>query len=194
MANPYPTHTYTREERLSGDLWTCVVCSEPWPAKRMRFQDGIESDRRCPNCYEENGGGIARDLDRAAAANLAAAITEQYAAPPIFGGWFDGTDEVCVLTEFDPEPRRLTRGGASATLTISGSGLAATDTITYGHAGITNASAASLTPVTYDSEGNPESPYEDVLVLTVQASVAVPAGLYSLVYNDVTYRNIFDVR
>jgi hypothetical protein len=194
MAKPYPVHYVSREELANSQCWTCVVCSERWPEKRMRFQDGIESDRRCPNCYEDGGGTIARNLDRAAAADIAARITEQYAAPPRFPGWFDETDAVVVLTTFTPEPRRLTRGGASETLTIKGSGLATTDTIEYGHAGITNASAAALTPVTYDGDGNPESPYEDTLVLTVHASGAVPVGLYSLTYNDVVYRNVFDVR
>lgn len=79
-------------------------------------------------------------------------------------------------------------------LTITGTHLAAADTYTYGHAGITNASSAVLTPVTYDSDGNTLAPHVDTLVLTVQASGGVPVGLYELTYEDAVYRNVFDVR
>lgn len=192
MAKPYPVYYVSPQEIAESQCWTCVVCSERWPESRMRFQDGIENDRRCPNCYEEGGGGIARDKDRAAASELAAQITEKFAAPPKFPFWFDETSSVAALLSFSPEPRRLTIGGGTQTLTITGTGLASTDTIEYGHAGIT--ATASLTPVTYDSNGNAESPYVDTLVLTAQASGGVPAGLYSLTYNDVVYRNVFDVR
>jgi len=79
-------------------------------------------------------------------------------------------------------------------LTIHGTNLASDDTYSYGHAGITNASAPVFTAVTYDSDGNALTPFVDVLVLTVQASVAVPIGLYALTYEDTVYRNVFDVR
>ena len=160
----------------------------------MRYQDGVESDHRCPNCFEPNGGPIQRELEGAAAKELAASISAKCAPPPKFPYWLDDLIAGGVITRFDPAPRRLTRGGSSATLTIYGSGLQTTDTIAYGHAGITNASAAVLTPVTYDSDGNALTPFEDVLVLTVQASGAVPLGYKTLTYNDVIHHNAFDVR
>ncbi len=172
----------------------CVICTERWPERLIQAQDGIESDRRCPNCFEPNGGTIARDLDRAAAAELASSITERFAAPPRFPFEFDPWSEVRVLDTFSPEPLRLTRGGAAAALTITGQQLAASDTVTYGHAGLTNSVAPALTVVTYDSDGNALTPFRDVLVLTVQASGAVPAGLYGLVYEGSTYYGVFDVR
>lgn len=194
MATPYKTHFLSPEQLRGGDNFICVKCSERWLERDIKYQDGIESDRRCPNCYEPNGGSLARDEDRARAAELAATLSAEMERPPTWPGWLDEFNDVTLLLTFAPEPRTLTAGGASAALTITGNGLATTDTITYSHAGITDAVAASLTPVTYDSDGNAESPYWDVLVLTVQASIAVPAGLYSLTYNDVTYRNVFDVR
>lgn len=174
--------------------YACVICFERWPETQMRVQDGIESDRRCPNHFEPNGGKIARDLDRAAAAEIASAITMEFAEPPRFPFEFDPWDDVRSLDTFSPEPRRLTIGGAAAALTITGQQLASTDAISYGHAGITNSIAPALTPVTYDSDGNALTPFRDVLVLTVQASGAVPAGLYSLTYADTIYYNVFDVR
>lgn len=180
--------------RKSEQNFTCVICSERWPESAMRIQDGIAPDRRCPNDFAPNGGSIARTQDRAAASDLAASITARYAAPPKWPGWFENTSDLRTILSFSPEPRRLTRGGASAQLTITGRNLATGDTITYGDAGITNASAAVLTPVTYDSDGNTITPHWDVLVLTVQASGATPVGLHTLEYSGQLYRNIFDVR
>lgn len=172
----------------------CSICTERWPVRQIQAQDGIESDRRCPNHFEPNGGSLARDLDRAAASDISTAITMRFAEPPKFPFEFDPWDDVRVLDSFSPEPRRLTAGGAAAVLTITGSNLASNDTIVYGHAGITNSVAPALTPVTYDSDGNALTPFHDVLVLTVQASIAVPPGLYKLTYEDAVYYNIFDVR
>lgn len=180
MAKPYPTHFLSEERRKSGNNFTCVVCSERWLESEMRFQDGIESDRRCPNCYEENGGTVARDEDRARAAEEAARLSADMEIPPTYPGWFDATGDVCAISAFSSEPLRLTAGGASASLTISGTGFESGDEIEYGHAGITDASAASITSTQ--------------VTLSVQASGAVPVGLYSLTYNDITYRNVFDVR
>jgi hypothetical protein len=194
MALPYKTLFLTAEQLANGNNFACVKCSERWLESEIKYQDGVESDFRCPNCYEDNGGELARDADRAAASELAALISEQHEIPPKHPGWADEFSEVCTILTFSPEPRTLTKGGASAVLTITGRNLATTDTITYGHAGITNASAASLTPVTFDSNGNTVAPHWDVLVLTVQASGAVTNGLHTLTYNDVLYRNVFDVR
>ena len=52
----------------------------------------------------------------------------------------------------------------------------------------------ALTPVTYDSDGNALDPFVDVLVLTVQASLAVTVGLYALTYEGDVYQRCFDVR
>lgn len=175
------------------ELWSCVVCGEMWLSRQIRFQDGVESDRRCPNHYAVNGGSIARDLRRAAASDLAASLTERHAEPPLFGGWFDDTT-LAALVEFSAKPLLLTRGGPAVVLTIQGTNLAADDTIVYGHAGITDSVAPALTPVTYDSDGNALTPFVDVLVLTVQASVAVPVGLYALTYEGDVYQRCFDVR
>jgi hypothetical protein len=185
----------TADERYEtkGDLWTCVVCSEAYPVSQMRFQDGIEGDQRCPNDYAANGGELARDLMRAAASELAAQMTERYAAPSRFGIWLDDRT-LTALIDFSARPVVLHRGGAAVALTIAGSNLAADDVIVYGHAGITDSVAPSLTPVTYGSDGNALTPFVDVLVLTVAASVAVPIGLYSMTYDDTEYRNCFDVR
>lgn len=185
--------TPTHEQLLTGENWACVVCTQRWPAKQMKFQDGIESDRRCPNCYAPNGGELARTISRARASEIAGRITEEYAAPSRFPGWFDDTTDAALIT-FSPEPRMLTRGGSSAPLTITGTNLSATDSYSYGHAGITNASVAVLTPVTYDSDGNAVTPYVDTLVLTLQVSLAVPIGLYNLTYEGALYRGVLDVR
>ncbi len=191
------TAAMTPEERFNSsvedELWACGVCATMWPARQMKFQDGIESDRRCPNHFAPQGGELARTLREAAASEKASVMTSQYAAPPKFPGWLDGTPPA-GLVEFRYRPLLLVRGGASAVLTIDGTNLATTDTITYVHAGITNAIAPALTPVTYDSDGNALTPFVDVLVLTVQASVAVPLGFHSLTYNDNEYGNVFDVR
>lgn len=187
-------HTVDPIEVRNSRTFFCVLCSERWPERQMFLQDGIAEDHRCPNCYEPNGGKIERDLQRAAASELAAAITTRFASPARFPEWLDAITSVRVLDSFTPEPRRLTVGGSSAVLTITGSGLTATDTIVYGHAGITNAVSPLLVPVTYDSDGNAVSPYHDVLSLTVQASGAVPVGAYSLTYDDITYNGVFDVR
>jgi len=187
----------TPEERFRSspddELWACVVCGNPWLSRQMRFQDGLEDDRRCPNHFAPNGGEVARDLQRAQASEEAAAMTERYSAPPAFPGWFDET-ELPALVEFSDRPVILRRGGASVVLTIQGTNLALDDAITFGHAGITSAVSPALTPVTYDSDGNPQTPFVDILVLTVQASVAVPIGLYELAYDGNVYRDVFDVR
>lgn len=187
----------TPEERFSSsvddELWACGVCAAMWPSKQMHFQDGIESDRRCPNHFAAKGGELARTLAQAAASEKAAAITSQYAAPPKFPGWLDGTPPA-ALVEFSARPLTLVRGGPSAVLTIDGTNLATDDTIEYGHAGITDAVAPALTPVTYDGDGNALAPFVDVLVLTVQASVAVPLGFHSLTYEGSEYDATFDVR
>src|SRR5688500_6566805 len=123
MAETTKVHTLSAEELASGKNFVCVVCSERWLESDVRYQDGIESDRRCPNCFEPNGGFIARNLDRAAASDLAARLTEEHSRPPLWPGWFDETDEVAALLTFTPEPRTLTAGGAAAVLTITGTGL-----------------------------------------------------------------------
>lgn len=192
-----PIAAMTHEQRFRSspneELWRCVICDTLWPSRQIRFQDGIESDRRCPNHYAPDGGEIARDLRRAAASELAASLTAQYAAPPLYGGWADPTTAAALLT-FSARPLRLSRGGPAVALTIEGTNLAADDEITYGHAGVTDSVAPALTPVTYDSDGNALTPFVDVLALTVQASVAVPAGLYALIYEGGTYQRCFDVR
>lgn len=182
------------ELRKTVRNYACVICDERWPEKQMRVQDGIESDRRCPNHWEPNGGSIARDLDRAAASELAASITAKYAEPPKFPFSFDNFDACSAVSLLSPSPRRLTAGGSAAVLTITGTRLLSTDTIVYGHVGITNSIAAVLTPVTYDGNGNALTPFVDTLTLTVVASGAVPPGLYTLLYNSSIFRNVFDVR
>ena len=145
----------------------------------MLFQDGREDYRVCRSCHEDNGGEIARTRDRSDAASLAALLTERAARPPRFPGWREDAD-VSAISTFTPEPRALTRGGAAASLVIGGTGFASGDEIEYGHVGITNASAPVITATQ--------------VTLSVQASIAVPAGSYDLTYNDVVYRNVFDVR
>jgi len=178
---------------VDDELWACVVCGQMWPSRQVRMQDGIASDRRCPNHYARSGGELARTLKSAEASNEAARITSRYAAPPKFPGWYDVT-VLPALVEFDVRPLLLHRGGSSAVLTISGTNLTASDTLAYGHAGITNAAAPVLYPVTLDGDGNAVDPFVDILVLTVQASGGVPVGSYSLTHEGSTYSDTFSVR
>lgn len=176
MRRDYPDPIEVKSSRT----FYCIKCGERWPETRILHQDGVYTDRRCPNCYEPNGGEIERNRDRAAASELAGAISARFAHPAKFPFWLDDITSVSVITTFTPEPRTLTRGGAPAALVVAGNGFASDATIAYGHAGITDAVSPVITSTS--------------ITLSVQASGAVPLGYHPFTLNDILYRNVFDVR
>jgi hypothetical protein len=177
MATTEPVLSEWNEaRRLAGKNFTCMRCSQRWNELDLREQDGL---RVCVHCFEVNGGEDDRQLARAAGAALAAQLTAKEARPPLYPGWADGA-LTPVIYDFSVRPLRLTRGGASQVLTLTGSGFQSTDTITYGGSGITNAVAPVIASTS--------------IVLTVQASGGATLGLQTLTVAGDTYRNVFDVR
>ena len=175
MAKSHPVLSeWYESRRLAGRNFTCVLCSQRWNQDDMKLQDGQAHLRVCTHCFEENGGEFARQLDRAAASELAAALTESEARPPIHPGWFEPS-VVSAVTSFTPEPLRLTRGGVSAVMTVTGTGFQSSDVIAYS-SGISDAAARIITSTSVQ--------------LTLQATLAAAVGDHSITYNDILYRRV----
>jgi methyl coenzyme M reductase alpha subunit len=173
-----------REQRYREGKFNCDICLMEWPmSHQVEMRGGDRVGRLC--CFEPDGDEMARDLRRAFASRQAARIAMTRALPPrapdgvIYPGPTAIVDEGYII-DIDPRPVVLSRGGAAVAVTLTAVGAAADDEIEYGAAGITDASAASLT--------------DDVWTLSVQASADMATGIYKLTYNDSIWQAVFDVR
>lgn len=178
-SNPY------RERRYLVGKFFCDLCSTAFPVDHMRVQSGLRVGVMC--CYESDGGELERDNRRATASIIAARLSAKELTPPMHNGeYYPGAPDICMtqsgVSGISPSPVVLIRGGAAVAVTVTGFGFLAADTFTYGAAGITDNSAPSLASATeWD--------------LSVHASGAMAAGLYSLTYNTTAlWQAVFDVR
>lgn len=166
---------WNEARRLSGRNFQCDRCDQRWFEDDLRQQDG--RDLCAPNCYEENGGKIDRDMDRAAGAALAAELEKKENRPPISPGWFDDQD-IVAISNLNPRTVTVTRGGGSQTMVLTGVGFSSADTVTS-DTGITiTKSVDSTTQVT----------------LTISASVLATRGIHAMTYAGDLYQNCVDVR
>lgn len=164
------------ERGMKTRNFTCDICMQRWPESEYIEQDGLQICK--VNCYEQGGGTIDRDLERAAAAELASVLDAHEQRPVIYPRQINGISALSYINEFSVRPLTITAGGAPVALVLTG-GFQATDTVTYDHAGITNATTViAATTIT----------------LTVQASAPTPKGLHSLFLNDEPYTSSIDVR
>lgn len=164
------------QRRLAGRNFQCELCSQRWNEADLVWQDGLYVCRL--NCYEENGGTIDRDIERARAAKLAAILTVRESRPPQQAGW-DDDQNISLISSVTPRPLILNRGGASGTLTLTGVNFTATDTITYDTPAITN----SVVLIT-----------DTLISLTVAASSLCAVGDHTLLYNATPMRSCISVR
>ena len=164
-------------------MFACQICGNEFPMKHKRIQSGLRVGVKC--CWEPNGGTIERDLRRAAAQRLAAALAAKDAVPPSRDGdYVYGIAPVADLTglvSMDPFPVVLTRGGVAVAVALTGVGFVAGDTLVYGSGDITDATS----PVLVSSISR---------TLSVEAALAMNAGRYSLTFNDTKWNYVFDVR
>lgn len=157
--------------------FTCEICRVRRLEDELREQDEL---RVCAStCYEEGGGRLDRDLERAHAAEIAAVLDAHEQRPVAWPSALDGNSaSLSWISDFSVRPLTLTAGGASEGLVLTG-GFRAADTVTYDHASITNsATAIAATTIT----------------LTVQAGALAPKGLHRLYLNDEPYNDCIDVR
>lgn len=172
-----------KERRFRVGKFSCDICGGEFPIDQMRIQSGLHVGAMC--CYEENGGSVERDIRRAQASILASELSAKELTPPMHDGDpYYGVEEVpaqSFVTTITPNPISLARGGPSVAVSLTGNNFAATDTITYGNAGITDASAPVLASAL-------------LRTLSVQASGAMPIGKYSFTFNGTPWPSVFDVR
>lgn len=149
----------------------------------MREQDGLYV---CAlNCYEENGGTIDRQNERAAGAALAADLSAKEMRAPKQPGWFED-QSITAISKLDPRSVQVTISGASKTMVLTGVGFLAAHTISSDSNITVNKVVDSDLQVT----------------LTISASVGAVKGMHPLNYistfstqtlTDV-YPNTIDVR
>jgi len=172
-----------KDERIRVGKFACEICGGEFPITHMRVQSGLHVGAMC--CFEPNGGEVERDLRRAAASVLASELSAKELTPPMHDGDpFYGVEEVpaqSFVATISPLPVVLIRGGSAVAVTLAGNNFAATDTMTYGSAGITDATPPVLV--------------SDLLrTLSVRASALMSAALYPFTFNDTLWQNVFDVR
>ncbi len=172
-----------KEERLRVGKFACEICGGEFPITHMRLQSGLHVGVKC--CWEPNGGTVERDLRRAQASVIASELSAKELTPQMHDGDpFYGTEEIppqSFVATITPNPVTLIRGGAPVAVTLVGNNFAATDTITYGSAGITDASAPVLV--------------SDLLrTISVQAASLMTAASYSFTFNGTLWPSVFNVR
>jgi len=188
-----PQHVFDDERLRGGSLgsFNCDICGAEYPVRHQEFQPGGDElsssafvGRFC--CHEPEGSSIDRDLKRAAAATMVAALSAVEQQPPSHDGQVaTGYDSVPFYPSFvvsvDPFPVVLIRGGVAVPVSLTGNGFDAGDTIVYGSGGITDATPPVLV--------------SDILrTLSVQASGGMNAGRYSFTFNGTVWPRLFDVR
>lgn len=164
------------ERGLQTRNFTCDRCRQRWPERDLREQDGL---RVCVwNCYEQGGGEIDRQVERARASELGAVLNAKEMRPPIYPGSIDSATALSFITDFSIRPLVVTAGGATGALTLSG-GFQSTDTVTYDDANLTN----TVATVAATS-----------IALTVQAGASARKGAHVLLLNGERYLGCIDVR
>jgi hypothetical protein len=138
----------------------------------MVVQDGAHL---CPNCAYPMALSD-RNILSAQRRAEAAQLTAEHAAPLRYPGKTE-MDGVPALEGTSPQPITVAPGG-SGSLTLTGVNLSASDTITFGHAGIT---------------GSAYTPATTTATITVNVDGAVPRGTYSLTFNGARYPNVVRV-
>lgn len=172
-----------KEQRIRVGKFSCEICGGEFPITHMLVQSGLHVGAMC--CWEVGGGSVERDLVRAAASVRAAELSAKELTPPMKDGDpFYGTEEVpaqSFVATISPNPVMLVRGGPAVAVTLTGNNFASTDTIAYGVAGITDASAPVLV--------------SDLLrTLSVQASALMTIARYTFMFNGTLWQGVFDVR
>lgn len=172
-----------KEHRFHVGKFACDLCGGEFPIDQMRVQGGLHVGAMC--CWEPMGGSVERDLRRAAASALAAELSAKEQSPPMHDGDpYYGVEEVTAqsfVATITPNPVPLVRGGSAVAVSLAGNNFAASDSIVYGNAGITDASPPVLA--------------SDLLrTLSVHASGAMPAGRYPFTFNGTPWQYVFDVR
>lgn len=178
-------------QRIAEGHFICDICGNPWPISHMMIQPGTDDLSGSRNvgklcCWEPKGSSIDRDLLAAFAATEAGRLTAKELTPPSkYGEAYFGTPTVpesfSFVSNVDPNPINLTRGGAAVSVALTGIGFVSGDTIAYGSAGITDA-----TPPVLVSETS--------RTLSVQASALMAVGRYSFTFNGTVWPEVFSVR
>lgn len=193
--NPNPISPNEYDERRIAGLtdFRCERCNNRWPYDLLDRPTYEATGHRVDsvNCAYDPPDRSVKDTIAAHATEEGVRLTEMNVdesarrlgeAPSsvLVPGW--SVLETLTSTAGNwPEPAQLTAGGSSVVVTLTGYNHSSSDTIEYGHAGITDAIAPSRNVDATET------------TLTVHASGGVPSGYYDLRVNELPYRKFFRV-
>lgn len=166
----------------NGAPFRCERCDRVFPiSDQMVWQDGY---RLCRDYCADLMSGTEVDLAVASYESVKdsySPVPYGLTAPLVSVPTVTSMEDASGNTVDQVNPIQINNGGANVVLKLNGVNLSSSDTIAYGDAGITDASA-----VAYNAGGT-------LCTLTLTASGATP-GETSLTYNGVVYRDRLRIR